>query len=53
MPEIKTYQYFADNAWHDPAGGGYFDSENPADGEVWARVPDCRQADVDLSLIHI
>ena len=50
MPEIKTYQYFADNAWHDPAGGGYFDSENPADGEVWARVPDCRQADVDRAV---
>ncbi|MCG7519782.1 aldehyde dehydrogenase [Ruegeria sp. Ofav3-42] len=47
MSDIRTFQYFANNQWHDPADGGWFDSENPANGEVWARVPDCRQADVD------
>ncbi|MEW2913257.1 aldehyde dehydrogenase [Leisingera sp. JC11] len=43
---IRNFQYFAGNAWHDPAEGGYIDSENPANGQVWARVPDCRSADV-------
>ena len=47
MNEIKTYGYFADNRWHKPADGGYFDSENPATGKVWARVADCRAADID------
>ena len=47
MTEIKTFQYFVDNAWHKPATGEYFDSENPAIGEVWAQVPDCNQADVN------
>ncbi len=38
---MRTFQYFVDNAWHDPASGSYIDSENPATGEAWARVPDC------------
>ena len=47
MTDIRTFDYFANNAWHAPAEGGYFDSENPATGEVWARIPDCRQPDID------
>ena len=47
MPENRTYQYFSNNKWHSPVAGGYFDSENPANGEVWARLPDCRKPDVD------
>jgi aldehyde dehydrogenase (NAD+) len=43
---MKTYRYFADNAWHEPASGNWFDSENPAAGEVWARLPDCNAEDV-------
>lgn len=50
MSQIKTYQYFADNKWHDPIEGGYIDSENPANGQVWARVPDCRAADVNRAV---
>ncbi len=47
---IRTYQYFCANEWLEPAEGGYLDSENPATGEVWARVPDCRAADVDRAV---
>ena len=43
---MRTFQYFAANRWHDPVSGAYIDSENPADGEVWARVPDCNAEDV-------
>ncbi|MGE4660629.1 MAG: aldehyde dehydrogenase family protein, partial [Arenicellales bacterium] len=43
---MKTYQYFAANAWHDPSTGSYIESENPATGEVWAKVPDCNAEDV-------
>ncbi len=50
MPDMKKFQYFAGNDWHDPAGGGYFHSENPATGEVWAQLPDCRAADVDRAV---
>ena len=47
---MKTFQYFIANGWHDPASGQYFDSENPAIGEVWAQVPDCNQDDVDRAV---
>ena len=50
MTRIQTYQFFVNNAWHDPADGGYIDSENPANGQVWARVPDCRGRDLDLAV---
>lgn len=50
MSDIKRYQYFVNNQWHEPLDGGYIDSENPAIGEVWARVPDCRQGDVDKAV---
>ncbi|SDE07432.1 aldehyde dehydrogenase family protein [Ruegeria marina] len=46
MADIRTYRYFAGNTWHDPATGRWIDSENPATGEVWARVPDCGPEDV-------
>lgn len=50
MSMIKSYKYFVGNAWHDPAEGGYIDSENPANGQVWARVPDCREADINRAV---
>ncbi len=43
---MKTYQYFIQNEWRDPMSGQWIDSENPATGEVWARVPDCNADDV-------
>lgn len=47
---MKTYQFYADNQWHDPSSGQWIDSENPAKGEVWARVPDCNAEDVDRAV---
>ena len=50
MSKIATFKYFAGNEWYAPTEGGYIDSENPATGQVWARVPDCRQADVNRAV---
>lgn len=47
---MRTFQYFASNQWHDPASGRHINSENPASGEVWARVPDCNATDVDRAV---
>ena len=52
MKDIRTFQYFTGNQWHDPIEGQYIESENPATGEIWARIPDCRQADVDLAVAN-
>ena len=50
MTETRIFQYFVNNQWHDPAEGEYIDSENPATGEAWARIPDCREADVNRAV---
>ncbi len=38
MKDIRTFQYFTGNQWHDPIEGQYIESENPATGEIWARI---------------
>ena len=43
---MKTYQYYAGGAWHDPASGQWIDSENPAIGEVWASPASAASAGV-------
>jgi len=50
MTNIRTFQYFANNQWHNPTEDRWIDSENPATGQVWARVPDCRQTDVNRAV---
>ncbi len=47
---MRQYQYYAGGQWHDPASGRWIDSENPASGEVWARIPDCNVEDVDRAV---
>ena len=47
---MKNYQYYAGGTWHDPDSNQWIDSENPATGEVWARIPDCNAVDVDRAV---
>ena len=47
---MKTFKYFVGNEWLTPISGKYLDSENPATGDVWARVPDCGPEDIDLAV---
>ena len=47
---MKTFRYFVNNEWHEPASGCYIESEDPAIGEVWAQVPDCNAEDVDRAV---
>ncbi len=50
MESLTTYQYFADGEWHEPASRKWIESENPATCEVWARIPDCNEVDVDRAV---
>ena len=36
--------------WADASDGGTFDSVNPATGQVWSRVPEATEADVDRAV---
>ena len=50
MTELTTYKYFAGGEWLEPDSGQWIESENPAIGELWARVPDCNYVDVDRAV---
>lgn len=47
---MKSYQFYAGGRWHDPSSNQWIDSEDPSNGEVWARIPNCDAADVDLAV---
>ena len=50
MSEIKTYSFYANNKWHKPSSGKYFESEDPSIGKVWAKLPDCNLEDINIAV---
>ena len=50
MGDIKNYQMLIDGNWVDASDGGTFESVNPANGEIWSRVPEATEADVDQAV---
>jgi aldehyde dehydrogenase (NAD+) len=48
--EPVRYGLFVDNEFVDPSEDRYLDVENPATGQVWARVPDASAEDVDRAV---
>ena len=50
MADITTYQMLINGAWVDASDGGLFDSANPTTGEVWSRVPEATEEDVNRAV---
>ncbi|SFE99503.1 aldehyde dehydrogenase (NAD+) [Sulfitobacter brevis] len=50
MADIKSYQMLIDGAWVDASDGGTFDSVNPTTGQIWSRVPEATEADVNRAV---
>ncbi len=50
MSEISTYRMLIDGAWVEASDGATFDSVNPANGKVWARLPEATADDVDRAV---
>lgn len=50
MGDIANYQMLINGAWVDAADGGTFDSMNPTTGEVWSRVPEATEEDVNRAV---
>ncbi|MEM7507280.1 MAG: aldehyde dehydrogenase [Pseudomonadota bacterium] len=50
MTDIATYAMLIDGAWVQASDGATFDSRNPASGEVWARIPEATEADIDSAV---
>ncbi|TAM75619.1 aldehyde dehydrogenase [bacterium] len=47
---VKNYQLYVDGQWTDSLSGRTYESSNPFDGRVWARVPDGDAADIDRAV---
>lgn len=50
MADLKTYQFRAGGRWCAPERSTWIDSEDPAEGKVWARIPDCGAGDIDKAV---
>lgn len=50
MTQIQSYRMLIDGAWVDASDGATFDSISPATGQVWARIPEATEADVDRAV---
>jgi acyl-CoA reductase-like NAD-dependent aldehyde dehydrogenase len=51
MGDIKNYQMLINGDWVDASDGGTFDSVNPSTGEIWSRVPEATEADVNHAVV--
>ena len=47
---MKVYNCFINNKWVKPKSGKWLYSENPANAENWAKVPDCNHNDVNKAV---
>lgn len=50
IQEHQPFQLFINNKWTSPAQGNYFESSNPATGEVLTRIAAADAADVDSAV---
>ena len=35
---MKKYDLYINGRWEKPSSGAYFESDNPYDGEIWAKI---------------
>ncbi len=47
---VQRYLFHAGGAWHEPADGQFFESDDPYRGQPWALIPRCQAADVDRAV---
>ncbi len=50
MAAVKDYQMLIAGEWVDASDGGTFDSVNPATTEVWSRVPEATEDDINRAV---
>ena len=50
MAELTTYDMLIGGDWCAASGGALFNSTDPANGEIWAQIPEASEADVDRAV---
>ena len=47
---MKRYSLHIDGKPREPAGGAWFETQNPFTGQAWAEIPRCDARDVDAAV---
>lgn len=47
MTDVRSYQMLIDGNWVNASNGAMFESINPANGQVWSKVPEATENDVN------
>ena len=47
MTDVRSYQMLIDGNWVNASNGAMFESSNPANGQVWSKVPEATESDVN------
>ena len=47
MANVKSYQMLINGEWVNASNGAMFESINPTNGQVWSKVPEATETDVD------
>ncbi len=50
VADVRDYKMLIGGEWVDSSDGATFESVNPATGEIWSRVPEATEADVDRAV---
>ena len=50
MTDIRSYKMLIDGEWVAASDGAMFDSVNPSTGQIWSRVPEATEEDVDRAV---
>lgn len=50
MTDIRSYKMLIDGEWVAASDGAMFDSVNPSTGQIWSRVPEATEDDVDRAV---
>ena len=50
MAKVETYSMLIGGNWVQASDGKTFDSFNPATGEIWSKVPEATESDVNLAV---
>lgn len=51
MTDVRSYQMLIDGNWVNASNGAMFESINPANGQVWSKVPEATESDVNEAVI--
>ena len=47
---MEKYDLYINGRWEKPSSGAYFESDNPYDGEIWAKIARGNEKDVDFAV---